>query len=267
MKDQLVSVLLPYSQHFSPPGARRRVPDTRLVPLTVHVKAPFRPERDERPPGRAAGGLRCRHIDSFNLLMPLRAQRLPAWLGHARRHLAALVCGRRCSLLAAQIYVLAKHRKFDRTVTGRSVALLRAAGARRNRAASWGCAVARYPACGPHLARPGTRAHRAAGPRAVCALCRTVLVTSFEYDDDPGLYSGVGLEMRTAVCGSRCAAAAERSEVVRCRHVDIRCVYAAKSTHAAPSPVCGSPLFLCVWSVFCPSTTWWMRDSCPNHTI
>ena len=41
---------------------------------------------------------------------------------------------------------------------------------------------------------------------------RTLLVTSFKYDDDLGLYSCVGLEMRTAVCGSRLAAAAERSE-------------------------------------------------------
>ena len=43
------------------------------------------------------------------------AQRLPAWLGHARRHLAALVCGRRCSLLAAQIYVLEYMRNPRRT--------------------------------------------------------------------------------------------------------------------------------------------------------
>ena len=182
-------------------------------------------------------------------------------MGHAHRHLAALICGRRCSLLAAQFFVLAKHRKFDRTVTGRLIALLRAAGARSNRATSCGCAVARCPARGRHLARPGTRAHPAAGPRAACALCRAFLVTSFEYDDDLGLYSCAGLEMRTGVCGIRCAAAAERSEVDRCGHLDVCCVCECteKSTRVAPSPVCGSPLFSCVWSVFCPSATWWMR--------
>ena len=162
--------------------------------------------------------------------MPLREQQqgLPAGLGHAHRHLAALNCGRRWSLLAVQFFVLAKHRKFNRSVTCRLLARLSVAGARRNRAPSCRCAVARYPARGPHRARPGTRAHGAAHLRAVCALCRTSLVTSFEYDDDLGLYSGVCLEMRTAVCGSRCAAAAERSEVARCRHVDIRCIYAEK---------------------------------------
>ena len=139
--------------------------------------------------------------------MPLREQGLPAGLGHAHRHLAALNCGRRWSLLAVQFFVLAKHRKFNRSVTCRLLARLSVAGARRNRAPSCRCAVARYPARGPHRARPGTRAHGAAHLRAVCALCRTSLVTSFEYDDDLGLYSGVGLEMRMAVCGSQCATA------------------------------------------------------------
>ena len=174
----------------------------------------------------------CWHVDSFDSVMPLREQGLPAGLGHAHCHLAG-----RCVELWAplvspcprQFFVLAKHRKFDRSVTCRLLARLGVAGARSNRAPSCRCAVARYPARGPHRARPGTRAHGAAHPRAVCALCRTVLATSFEYDNDLGLYSCVlGFEMHTAICVSRCATAAERSEVDRCGHVDIHCVCAEK---------------------------------------
>ena len=83
--------------------SRARVPVSEGW-LTVHVKAPFRPARDERPPCRAARGLRCRHIDSFNLLMPLRAQGLPAWLGLAPRHLAALICDRRWSHILKKLF-------------------------------------------------------------------------------------------------------------------------------------------------------------------